>query len=357
MATIESRKAKDGTTRYRALVRVQGHKALSATFGTRRKAERWASKTEGAIHEGAHLPTAAARRKTLQHVLERYERDVAPALADGDKRLMQLGWWVDHLGPVSLAALTPARIAEGRDALAAGEGPSGKKASEATCNRYLAALSAALSLAVREWGWIADNPARKVTRKREPRGRVRFLTDTERTDLLDAARASDDPHLYPLVVLAICTGGRQGELMALRWRDIHLERGVAIAEQTKNGERRALPLTGPALEVVRELAKVRRIDDDLIFRSDDGSTIFPRKAWLAALAAAGLDHPHDDPRHLTFHDLRHECASQLAMSGATLAEIAEVLGHKTLAMVKRYSHLAEGHTRSVVERMTGRLFA
>ena len=136
--------------------------------------------------------------------------------------------------------------------------------------------------------------------------------------------------------------------MGLRWRDVDLDRGLAIFHKTKNDERRAVPITGRALELIRELSVVRRIDTDLIFVNRWGRARFPREAWDVARDAAGI-------ADFRFHDLRHTAASYLAMSGATLAEIADVLGHKTLMMVKRYSHLTEAHTRGVLERMTSRL--
>ena len=149
--------------------------------------------------------------------------------------------------------------------------------------------------------------------------------------------------------LALSTGARQGELLGLRWADVDLGRGQAVLHHTKNQERRALPLTGVALGLLKDQARVRRIDTDFVFAGRAGRPVFPRKAWVEALRAAQIE-------DFRFHDLRHSAASELAMTGATLAEIAEVLGHKTLAMVKRYSHLTEQHTSKVVARMNERIF-
>lgn len=190
---------------------------------------------------------------------------------------------------------------------------------------------------------------RRVRRLEEPRGRVRCLDDDERGRLVEACRQSEDRPLYPLVILALSTGARRGELLGFRWRDVDLARGVAVLHQTKNRERRALPLAGLAVEVLRELSRVRRVDTDLIFANGQGRVVLPRKSWGRALRAAEIE-------DFRFHDLRHCAASYLAMSGATLAEIAEVLGHKTLAKVKRYSHLTDQHTSRVVARMNDRLF-
>jgi integrase len=147
------------------------------------------------------------------------------------------------------------------------------------------------------------------------------------------------------------TGARKMELLRLTWREVDLRRAQIALEQTKNRERRALPLTGLALEEVARLAKVRRLDTALLFpRADGRQPIDIRYAWAQALQEAGIT-------DFRFHDLRHSCASYLAMSGASMVEIAAVLGHKTLQMVQRYAHLSEAHTAGVVARMTAAIFA
>ena len=183
---------------------------------------------------------------------------------------------------------------------------------------------------------------RKVKKPAMPRGRVRFLDDDERRRLLDACLVSESPHLYPTVVLALSTGMRRGEILGLRWRDVDLKAGFAILHDTKNGERRRVPITGHALIVFRNHSKVRSLDSDHVF-------VDVRRAWLTAVKRAGIE-------DFRFHDLRHSAASYLAMNGASPGEIAEVLGHKTLQMVKRYAHLSESHTRSVVESMNREVF-
>lgn len=214
----------------------------------------------------------------------------------------------------------------------------------------MAALSHAFSIAVREWEWVDDSPLRKVSKPKEPRGRVRFLSDDEREILLVACKQSEAPYLYPLVILALSTGARRGELLGLKWGDIDFQRETAILHETKNNERRSLPLTGLALKQAKKLASIRRIDSDLVFPDITGKKpIEIRPAWEQVLKEAGI-------KDFRFHDLRHSAASYLAMDGASLAEIAEVLGHKTLQMVKRYSHLTEQHTASVVGKMNKKIF-
>jgi integrase len=345
MATIERRTGKNGQLVYRVKVRRRGSLPQTATFTKLSEARKWAKVTEGAAIEGRHFPTAEAKRHTLSDLLERYIQDVLPhkRTSPEDSREGTLRWWQAQLGHCLLVDLTPTRIAEHRDMLARG------KRAKSTVNYYLRTLSPALTVAVTEWGWLDDSPMRKVTKLKEPRGRVRFLSNEERERLLAACQVSKNTSLYTIVVLALATGGRQQELLTLRWPDVDFKRGLLTFHQTKNGERRTLPLTGPALVLMRQHAKVRRLDTAMVFPSRSTKRRRIRDAWEYAVKRADIADFH-------FHDLRHSFASYLAMNGASLLEIAEALGHKSLAMVKRYAHLSEAHTRGVVERMNRAVF-
>jgi integrase len=191
---------------------------------------------------------------------------------------------------------------------------------------------------------------RKVTKPSESRGRVRFLSDEERKCLLNACKESPNPHLHIVVVLALSTGMRQAEIMNLKWADVDLQKGRIILHETKNGERRVVHIKGLALQLLEGLDRKRRIDTPMLFPGrEPRKPIDLRFPWERALKASRIE-------NFRFHDLRHSAASYLAMNGASLAEIAEVLGHKTLAMVKRYAHLSETHTAGVVASMNERIF-
>lgn len=260
----------------------------------------------------------------------------------------QLKWWRQELGGLVLADVTPARIGAARDKLARGVTRRGTPRTPATVVRYLAALGHLLSVVATDWQWLEDNAMRKVRKPTEPRGRVRFLSDDERERLLSACRESDNPYLYPAIVLALSTGMRKGELMGLAWADVDMPGGRITLHETKNGERRVVPLVGHALEAVRAIP--RHIDTRLLFPGRNPRKPMDLRApWEAALKRAGIS-------DFRWHDLRHSCASYLAMTGATPGEIAEALGHKSLVMVKRYSYLSEAHTAGVVGRMTARIF-
>ncbi len=350
MAYFETRRGKKRTT-YRVQIRLKGFGLVTKSFRRKTDAKAWAKRTEAAILDGRHLPSNESQRRTVGELAERFIAEMIPLRAPADRLRLtnQLQWWVERLGPETrLSEISAARLVELRDQLTQGESISGQPASPATVKRYLAILSRMFSVAVKEWFWMEHNPCLRVTRPREPRGRVRFLDREERERLLEACQASYEPRLYPLVLLALSTGARQGELMKLRWTDIDLESGLAVFHETKNGERRGVSITGPALQLIREMSTLRPSRIDLVFVNRWGRARFPREAWDEARLAAEIE-------DFTFHDLRHSAASYLAMSGATLTEIAEVLGHKTLAMVKRYSHLTEAHTRDVLGRMTATL--
>jgi integrase len=270
---------------------------------------------------------------------------VLPRKSPGSARTQasQLAWWQAELGPLQLLEVTPARVVACREQLAETHAP-------ATVNGYLAVLRHAYTVAVTEWQWLETSPLERVRRLQEPPGRGRCLTEEERQRVLEACDASPNRFLAPVVVLALSTGARKQEILGLTWADIDLRRATVTFQHTKNRLRRTLPLTRRALGEIQQLAKVRRLDTLLLFPRRDGRhPIDLRAAWARALQAADM---HD----FRFHDLRHSAASYLAMHGASLVEIAAILGHCTLQMVQRYAHLAEGHTAGVVARMNAALF-
>ncbi|HSW94320.1 MAG TPA: site-specific integrase [Gammaproteobacteria bacterium] len=351
MANIEKRTTQDGKTVFRVKVRLKGFPAQSATFERLTDARKWVQQTESSIREGRHFKTSEAKRHTLQEAINRYIKTILPTKPKSKIfQTAQLTWWKENLGEYSLADTTPSLIAHHRDRLTNSPTSRGESRTPATVNRYMAALSHVFTIAVKEWGWIEENPLRKVTKMKEPRGRVRFLSDEERVRLLEACKKSESSYLYIAVVLALSTGGRRMEILGLRWQDVDLTRGVIILHETKNGERRILPLTGHALELMKEHSKIRQINCDLVFPGKNfKKPIDQRTPFETALKRAEIE-------NFRWHDLRHSCASYLAMNGASLAEIAEVLGHRTLSMVKRYSHLSEAHTSKVVAKMNEKIF-
>lgn len=352
MAYIQERKTDDGKIHFRVQVRLKGYPITTATFDRKTDAKLWAQQTEASMREGRYFKTSEAKKHTIGELVTRYIQDIIPTKPKVAAAVTaQLMWWKDQIGHALLSDLTPALIAEQRDRLLKGVTFKGTIRSPSTVVRYLAALSHALTVAVKEWGWLDDSPMRKVTKPTEPRGRVRFLVDQERTGLLKACQESSNPFLYPAFVLALSTGMRQGELMNIRWEDVDLFKGHIILHQTKNGDKRMVPLRGLALQLLLKLKAKHPKDIGLLFPSKEDlqKPVDLRFPWEQALKKAGVE-------NYKWHDNRHSCASYLLMNGASLAEIAEILGHKTLAMVKRYAHMSAEHTSKVVENMNHKLF-
>ncbi len=350
MAYIQERTNSEGEKSYRVMVRLKGYPIQTATFGRKTDAKKWAQDIESAIRDGRHFKTTEAKKHTLKELIDRYIKDHVPQMKSGKDREQHLNWWKDELGDHLLSNIRPALIVEYKDKLANSSTYRGGKRSAGTINRYLAALSHLFTIAMKEYGWVEENPVLKITKPKEPRGRVRFLSDKERKRLLEACKAHSDV-LYTITVVALSTGARKGEILSLRWKDVDTKKGSITLHDTKNGEVRLVPLQGHALQMVKIIGKVRNIRTDLVFPSKRSpkEPVEIQTIWDKAVEKAEIE-------DFKFHDLRHSAASYLAMNGASIAEIAEVLGHKTLQMVKRYAHLSEAHTSKVVASMNKKIF-
>lgn len=352
MATYVTRTLKDGSKRIKVVVRRKNAPTAAKTFRERREAVAWATLLEGEILSGYSSPRIEATRHTVADAIKQYkEVELSRKTRKPKAQIAQLDWWSTELGHLKLAQLTGPLICRCRDKLASGTTVQGKPRQPATVNRYLAALSHVLSVATRDWGWMPESPMSRVRKLKEPRGRVRYLSSEELNALVAAGARSSDPYLYVILILAISTGMRRGEITTLRVGDIDWERKRIILQQTKNGERRAVPLASRPGKLLREIIPTDAHRNDPAFPSttpgyEDRPWDFQR-AWKGVLKEAQLD-------DFRFHDLRHSCASYLAMTGATTTEIAEVLGHKTLQMVKRYAHLTESHISKLLEKMNDR---
>ncbi len=326
MGTIRARTTKGGESRYQAVINLKGHRTERATFRRKTDARKWIQNTESAIREHRYFKTAQGRSHTVRELLDRYEQQVLPRLSDGSSRTTHLNYWRINVGHLVLADLTSDIIADHRDLLSQQSTHQGLRRSPSTVNRYLATLSHALSTARKEWRWMGHNPFNGVSKLKEPPHRIRFLSDDEREALLASCKNSRVSYLYPIVLVALSTGMRRGEITHLRWRDLDLNRGAATLTNTKNREARFVPLTGAALDQLKKLSKIRRIDSDLVFPGKDGKhPIDFKEAWATAVTDAGVE-------DFRFHDLRHTFGSWLVMSGVDLATAQELMGHKTISM-------------------------
>ncbi|HUS52620.1 MAG TPA: site-specific integrase [Thermohalobaculum sp.] len=348
MASIQKIEGKRGV-RWKAVVRRRGYPTTSESFGRKTDAEKWANGVEAKIDEGRFQDQSQARRHTVGDLIDRYIAEVIPNKKAGAVQVFQLRQWQAELGLLRLSELTPDRIIKARDKLMMREGNDGPMGSS-TVNRYHAALAHALTVAEKLYGWIEINPMRRVPKLKDPQGRVRYLSDIERRALLDACRNSTNPYLLPIVLIAITTGMRRGEIENLTWGDIDWKQDRIVIEEPKNGMRRSAPL----LRMAKDALAPHRPDSPearaLVFPGCSGTRpIVMKKAWYSAVSEAGIE-------DFRFHDLRHTAASYLAMNGASIPEISAVLGHKSHQMASRYAHLSDGHTRSVVERAMGKVF-
>jgi integrase len=212
-----------------------------------------------------------------------------------------------------------------------------QEVSPRTVNIEVQCLKVMLGKAVK-WGYIAATPAKDVRKFKEPPGRVRYLSPDETERLL--AACSDKLRL--IVVVALHTGMRRGEVLGLRWEDIDLQQRTIRVTDSKNGEARTVPMTAAVHEVLQQHQQQRSGDCPWVFPSSAaGRRDNVNTAWRTARKRAKL-------ADFRFHDLRHTAASYLAMAGVDLRAIQEILGHKTFAMTLRYSHLSPQHKAKAV---------
>ena len=349
MASLTKRIGKHGKVSWKARVREKGYPTQTATFRTKTDAKNWATKIEATISDGTYFPGKRKDKRTLADAIARYEQDELPLLTDQDSRERHLGWWSAEIGQYSLLQLCNDRdlIQDAKQKLQRQKSKGKKRRSPTTIKRYLASLSKLFSCAV-HWGWAESNPVKLIEKPKEPAGRVRYLSNHERTALLAATSESDDPYLHTVVMIALCTGARLGEILGLPWADVSTKRKTVTFRKTKNKDTRTVPITEQVIDRLKAQAKVRLIDCELVFPRYDG--VRPksiRAAWDSAIAEAEI-------KDFRFHDLRHTAASYLAMSGASPSELAAILGHRTLLMVSRYAHVGEQHTASILKKMTSK---
>ena len=211
-----------------------------------------------------------------------------------------------------------------------------KEVSPATVNRNLECLKSMFTKAM-EWGKAKENPVKKVKLFREDNKRLRYLEKEEIASLL--ARCSK--HLKPIVVVALNTGMRKGEILGLKWHDIDFRRNIIYLLNTKSGEKREIPVN----EMVKTaLIRVRKHPDSAyVFCNKEGRPYGNvRTSFFTAMKKAGI-------MNFRFHDLRHTFASHLVMAGVDLNTVRELMGHKSLEMTLRYSHLSPDHKKHAVD--------
>lgn len=359
MATIRKRLV-SGVTRWDATVKRIGAPRLYKTFLTRHSAETWARETEHDIQRGAYRSTKEAETITLSVALDLYSEG---ALTDKKSTA-----WIktmirtiknDPIARNPLISLTSTHIAGYRDrrlkakargSISEGRGDDrqikiiklDRTVSPETIRKELALISRAIDHVRREAAvhLPAGNPATLVKRPKPSKGRERRLTPQEVTRLFEAAKQDpEDPSgahartrwLDPILTFALETGARRSEICNLQWMDVNYEKQIAHLHETKNGEDRVIPLSTHAVTAIKSLPQP-------LHRNKAAGAVFKltpnalRQQWKRLVVRAGIE-------NLNFHDLRHEAVSRLFERGLNPMEVSAISGHKTLTMLKRYTHL------------------
>ncbi len=329
MASFIPRKGPGGRRVYQAHIRRRGYPAQVKTFDSKPAAQRWAREIESEMDRGVFVSRAEAESTTLGDALDRYLTEVS-AHKKGKGEASILRWW----GALPLATRPLAAI-RGKDVADAIRLKEQEGVGNKTVVIYLGLLSHLFNLARTVWGMESlRNPVEMVRRPRLPQGRTRRLVDGEEALLIESAKTYGGEIQY-IIPWAIETAMRRGEIEAMRWEHVDRKAHVLLVPETKTGTPRRVPMSTVARAVMGSLP--RRIDGRMwSMRPDSISQAFDRVCKVAGIEG------------LTFHDLRHEATSRLFEKGLNPMEVAAITGHKTLQMLKRYTHL---RAEDLVERL------
>ena len=347
MARIQKRIGKKRTT-YTATVRGKGFRTLARTFDVKGEAKRWAADVETKMRAGRYQDIRPAENLLFVDVLNRYLEQVSTTKRhNSDRRDRDSARAIlKVLGQdIFLTDVNTQRLAAYRDYRM-------KKVSPSTIQKEFALLSHLFNIARREWGLPVDNPVKDVSRPKIRNGRTRFLSKEEAQKLLDIAKESRNRKLYPYLLLMMHTGMRPSEAAGLTWGDVDLESRLVKLNITKT-DMRYVPLTEMAGNVLHLIRPQDAKNDTYVFlpleslkseRVRNLPCLHFKSAFETARSKAGLEDVH-------LHDLRHTAASHLLMAGVDIRTLAEILGHKTLQMVHRYTHLLNDHKLKAVDRI------
>lgn len=315
MATIEQRP--NGT--WRTKIRKKGYPSLSASFDTKAEAQRWASEIEGDMSRKRFVDTREAESTTVAEALARYAREVSQQKKGARQELTRIKTWSESkYGKKSLAELRSSDLADYRDArLSDG-------LSTNTVRLMLALISHLYTVAIKDWGIEGlSNPVMKLRMPKGSRERDRRPSSSELAKVIKAAGGIH--HEMPVIIeVAIETAMRRSELLMLGRDNVRAKH--ALLEDTKNGTRRLVPLSVRARALIESLPA--RIDGKVFSLAPHSVSVY----FLRACKEAGVENLH-------FHDLRHEGTSRLFEKGLSIMEVASITGHKTMSMLKRYTHL------------------
>ena len=314
MATVTKR----GDLQWQVKIRRKGFPLQSRTFNTKSEAEAWARMLEGEMDRGVFVDRSESESTTLAEALARYKNEILPTKKSQVSVLSQIRLLSDRLGRYSLASITPTLIAKYRD-------ERGKEVGPQSVKHDLSLLSRLFNVAIKEWGIALPmgNPVRQIRMPKLPSGRERRVSSEE---LEKIATASGSKEFGALVRFAVETGMRRGEIASMKWEHVDLKKRTLRIPDTKTDTPRTVPLSREALRLLSDLPT--RIDGSVWSFSPD---------WLSHLFADSCKKVGIEGLH--FHDLRHEATSRFFEEGFNVMEVAAITGHKTLQILKRYTHL------------------
>lgn len=347
MASIQQRTNKNGTKVWRAIIRIKGHPTVCNHFDRKQEAKDWAYDVECQIKKGQYQFDQSSQKRTFTELVEYFTQSgILEHHRSAADTIRHLSYWKSKLGDYALVHITPEQLGKERQMLMDLPTAKGKKRSSATVNRYFSSLSSCLSYAARELNWITANPCIKMKKLKENPGRDRVFSEEEINRLLVSCRKSRSPYLYCIVLIALTTGARQGEILNLEWRHVDFDGKLAYLKETKNGRPRSISLSEPVILELKDLYSKRNPAKPLVFAS---KTAFGRvdikKAWQEALKRA-------DIVDCRMHDLRHTFATMAASQGASNLELATAMGHRTLEMLQRYTHLDAQVTKKFTKKIS-----
>lgn len=319
MATIRKRGDK-----WQVQVRRLGNTSISKSFIKKADAQAWARHMETeADRSGLPADPKVLERLTVRDILERYRDTVVPQKRGRDIETIIINAFLrQRLAARSLASIGPSDFASYRDARL-------KVVKPATINRELGVIQHAFDIARKEWDVpLRENPLKLIRKPRLGPGRKRRLQDGEEERLIGATAKGRNKLILPLVLFALETAMRRGEMLGAKWDDLSREERTLHIPQTKNGHARTIPLTSGALAVLDGLKAV----------TGDGANVFPltiesvKLAWRRLVIRAEIEDLH-------LHDLRHEAISRFFEKGLSVPEVALISGHRDPRMLFRYTHL------------------
>lgn len=317
MATIRQR-----AIRWQCIVKRKGHPVQSKTFDLKSDAEKWARQQERLIDAGQWVDRTEAEQTTLGELLKRYAREISSTKRGADIEVIRINALRrTPLAKHSVSAITCQALSKWRDHRLT-------EVSGSTVTRELQILSHVFNVAIREWGFgLHCNPVSLVRKPTPGKARDRVLTNDQRQSLIAACAQCQNPWVQPVVIFALETAARRGEILSLTWADIDLRRCVAKVSG-KTGSR-TIPLS-PAC--VATLSSIPRDIDGRVFPVSIQAL---KQAYERAVARSGIS-------DFTFHDLRHDALTRLARLGFNVLELRAISGHTTANMLQRYVSIDAG---------------